>query len=241
VTIAAIVEQEHLEAGLQQVENVLQPVAHVAGVAVAEQQRRQRVNSWEKPGVQFDARLRGQPHLLRRQAQVGRRQRPVRVGKIDEPIDQRKVEARKDVLVYSTGILKESIEATGPVKVILYASSSAMNTDFTAKLVDVCPDGRAIRLCEGIIRASFRNPEAPPSAIQPNKVYKYNISLWSTSNLFKEGHQIRVEISSSNFPRFDRNLNTGIFPAIDTTFEKATQTIYHSREYPSCIVLPVIE
>jgi len=159
----------------------------------------------------------------------------------DEPIDQREVEARKDVLVYSTGILKESIEATGPVKVILYASSSAMNTDFTAKLVDVCPDGRAIRLCEGIIRASFRNPEAPPSAIQPNKVYKYNISLWSTSNLFKEGHQIRVEISSSNFPRFDRNLNTGIFPAIDTTFEKATQTIYHSREYPSCIVLPVIE
>lgn len=159
----------------------------------------------------------------------------------DEPIDQREVEARQDVLVYSTGILKEGIEVTGPVKVVLYASSSAINTDFTAKLVDVYPDGRAIRLCEGIIRASFRNPEAPPSAIQPNKVYKYNISLWSTSNLFKEGHQLRVEISSSNFPRFDRNLNTGIFPAIDTTFEKATQTIYHSMEYPSCIVLPVIE
>ena len=159
----------------------------------------------------------------------------------DEPIDQREVEARKDVLVYATGPLKESLEVTGPVEVVLYASSSAINTDFTAKLVDVYPDGRAIRLCEGIIRASFRNPEAPPSAIQPDKVYKYNISLWSTSNLFKEGHQIRVEISSSNFPRFDRNLNTGIFPAIDTTFEKATQTIYHSREYPSCIILPVIE
>jgi len=158
----------------------------------------------------------------------------------DEPIDQREVEARKDVLVYSTGLLKENLEVTGPVKVVLYASSSAINTDFTAKLVDVYPDGRAIRLCEGIIRASFRNPEAPPSAIQPNKVYKYNISLWSTSNLFKEGHQIRVEISSSNFPRFNRNLNTGIFPAIDTTSEKATQTIYHSKEYPSCIVLPVI-
>jgi putative CocE/NonD family hydrolase len=127
------------------------------------------------------------------------------------------------------------------VKVVLYASSSAINTDFTAKLVDVYPDGRAIRLCEGIIRASFRNPESPPSAIRPNKVYKYHISLWSTSNLFKAGHQLRVEISSSNFPRFDRNLNTGRFPALDSTFVKATQTIYHSKEYPSCIILPVIE
>lgn len=158
----------------------------------------------------------------------------------DQPIDQRKVEVREDVLVYSTGVLKENLEVTGPVEVTLYASSSAINTDFTAKLVDVYPDGRAIRLCEGIIRASFRNPEATPSAIQPNKIYKYNISLWSTSNLFKEGHQIRVEISSSNFPRFDRNLNTGIFPAIDTTYVNATQTIYHNQKYPSCIILPVI-
>ena len=158
----------------------------------------------------------------------------------DQPIDQREVEARKDVLVYSTGLLKESIEVTGPVEVVLYASSSAINTDFTAKLVDVYPDGRSIRLCEGIIRASFRNPEALPSAIQPNEVYKYNISLWSTSNLFLEGHQIRVEISSSNFPRFDRNLNTGIFPALDSTFTKAAQTIYHNKENPSCIILPVI-
>lgn len=158
----------------------------------------------------------------------------------DEPIDQRKVEGRKDVLVYSTEILKRNLEVTGPVEVVLYASSSATNTDFTAKLVDVYPDGRAIRLCEGIIRASFRNPEAPPSAIQPNKIYKYNISLWSTSNLFKEGHQIRIEISSSNFPRFDRNLNTGIFPAMDTAYVKAEQTIYHNKEYKSCIILPVI-
>jgi len=157
------------------------------------------------------------------------------------PIDQREVEARKDVLVYSTGILKESIEVTGPVEVLLYASSSVINTDFPAKLVDVYPDGKAIRLCEGIIRASFRDPEALPSAIQPDKVYQYKISLWSTSNLFRAGHQIRIEISSSNFPRFDRNLNTGIFPAIDTTFVKATQTIYHCMEYPSCIILPVIE
>jgi uncharacterized protein len=158
----------------------------------------------------------------------------------DEPIDQRKVEVREDVLVYSTPVLNKEIEVTGPVNVLLYASSSAINTDFTAKLVDVYPDGRAIRLCEGIIRASFRDPASLPSEIQPNKVYKYNISLWSTSNLFKKGHQIRVEISSSNFPRFDRNLNTGIFPALDSTYVKATQTILHNKEYPSCIILPVI-
>ena len=166
---------------------------------------------------------------------------PVLTPGRDEPIDQRVVEARKDVLVYTTGKLAQSIEVTGPVEVVLYASSSVTNTDFTAKLVDVHPDGKAIRLCEGIIRASFRDPGVPPSAIQPNKVYQYNISLWSTSNLFMEGHQILVEISSSNFPRFDRNLNTGISPAQDTASLKATQTIYHSSEYPSCIVLPVIE
>ncbi len=159
----------------------------------------------------------------------------------DEPIDQREVESRNDVLVYSTGILKEELETTGPVEVVLYASSSAINTDFTAKLVDVYPGGKAIRLCEGIIRAGCRNPGAPPSAIRPNKIYKYNISLWSTSNLFKRGHQIRVEISSSNFPRFNRNLNSGIFPALDTTVIRATQTIFHNREYPSSVILPVIE
>jgi putative CocE/NonD family hydrolase len=158
----------------------------------------------------------------------------------DQPIDQHNIEMREDVLIYSTGTLKEGIEVTGPVEVILYASSSAINTDFTAKLVDVYPDGRTIRLCEGIVRASFRNPKEPPSTIQPWKIYKYNIKLWSTSNLFKKGHKIRVEISSSNFPRFDRNLNTGVFPAIDTTYVKAIQKIYHNEKYKSCIILPMI-
>ncbi|MBE9510496.1 MAG: CocE/NonD family hydrolase [Bacteroidetes bacterium] len=157
------------------------------------------------------------------------------------PYDQKNLEKREDVLVYSTKILKKDIEVTGPVKVILYAASSAVNTDFTAKLVDVYPDGRVIRLCEGIIRASFRDPDALPSNIQPNEVYEYHIDLWATSNVFKKGHHIRVEISSSSFPRFDRNLNTGNFFATDTTYVKATQTVYHSSEYPSCIVLPVIE
>jgi hypothetical protein len=165
---------------------------------------------------------------------------PVRTVGSMGPYDMQKVESRKDVLVYSSGQLKEDIEVTGPVNTILYASSSARNTDFTAKLVDVYPDGRAIRICEGIIRADHRNSSLLPSNIEPGKIYKYIIDLWATSNLFKKGHQIRVEISSSNFPRFDRNLNTGNFFATDTTVLSADQIIYHSKEYPSCIVLPII-
>lgn len=154
--------------------------------------------------------------------------------------DQREAEVREDVLVYSTAPLKEDIEVTGPVNAVVYASSSARNTDFTAKLVDVYPDGRAIRICEGIIRADHRNSNEPPSPIEPGKVYQYNIDLWATSNVFKKGHKMRVEISSSNFPRFDRNLNTGNYFATDTAIVKAKQTIYHNPEYPSCIILPVI-
>jgi hypothetical protein len=157
------------------------------------------------------------------------------------PYDQTSIEKREDVLVYSTPPLKENTEVTGPVKVILYASSSAKNTDFTAKLVDVYPDGIAMRICEGIIRASYRNKAETPTNIKPGKIYEYSIDLWATSNLFKQGHQIRVEISSSNFPRFDRNLNTGNNFATDTTIIIAEQIIHHNKKYPSCIILPVIE
>lgn len=157
------------------------------------------------------------------------------------PYDQSSVEKREDVLVYTSQVLKNDLEVTGPVRVILFASSSARNTDFTAKLADVYPDGRVMRICEGIVRASHRNPEEIPSNIQPGKIYSYDIDLWATSNLFKKGHQIRVEISSSNFPRFDRNLNSGNNFATDTVVIKAEQEIYHSEEYPTCIVLPVIE
>ncbi len=166
---------------------------------------------------------------------------PVRTIGSMGPYDQREVEKRQDVLVYSTAPLKADIEVTGPVNAIVYASSSARNTDFTAKLVDVYPDGRAIRICEGIIRADHRNPSLPPTNIEPGKVYKYNIDLWATSNVFKKGHKIRVEISSSNFPRFDRNLNTGDYFATDTKWIKAEQTVFHNEQYPSCIVLPVIK
>ncbi len=156
------------------------------------------------------------------------------------PYDQSKLEERSDVLVYTSSPLKKNLEVTGPVKAVVYASSSAVNTDFTAKLVDVYPDGRAMRICEGIIRADHRDPDNPPSPIVPGAVYEYSIDLWATSNVFLEGHQIRVEISSSNFPRFDRNLNTGNFFSRDTSMIKAEQVIYHSPEYPSHIILPVI-
>ncbi len=156
------------------------------------------------------------------------------------PYDQAGLEERSDVLVFTTPVLKEDIEITGPVSTVVYASSSARNTDFTAKLVDVYPDGRAMRLCEGIIRADHRDPAQKPSLIEPGKIYRFSIDMWATSNLFVKGHRIRVEISSSNFPRFDRNLNTGNYFATDTTVMKAQQMIFHGREYPSHIVLPVI-
>lgn len=156
------------------------------------------------------------------------------------PIDHSSLEDRDDVLVFSTPPLEEDLEVTGPLEVILHASSSALNTDFTGKLLDVYPDGKAIYIRDGIIRASFRDGPRKISNIQPGKVYEYHIDLWATSNVFKKGHRIRVEISSSNFPRFDRNLNTGGNLATETKWVKAEQTIHHSREYPSCIVLPVI-
>ncbi len=157
------------------------------------------------------------------------------------PYDQQQEEKRKDVLVYTTPPLKENTEVTGPVTALVYASSSAVNTDFTAKLVDVYPDGRAIRICEGIIRADHRNSQEPPSLIVPGRIYPFRIDLWATSNVFLKGHRIRVEISSSNFPRFDRNLNTGKYFATDTTMIKATQVVYHNKENHSYIILPIIE
>jgi putative CocE/NonD family hydrolase len=166
---------------------------------------------------------------------------PVRTVGGMGPYDQQQLEARNDVLVYSTPPLQEDVEVTGPVYASIYASSSAKNTDFTAKVVDVYPDGKAIRICEGIIRADHRNSSPPPLYIEPGKVYHYLIDLWATSNVFKKDHRIRVEISSSNFPRFDRNLNTGNYFATDTSMVQAKQTIYHNREHSSCIILPIIK
>ena len=156
------------------------------------------------------------------------------------PYDQSDVEKRADVLVYSTAPLTEAVEVTGPISVTLYAASSAADTDWTAKLVDVHPDGKVINLNNGIIRASHRNSLEASEPIEPGKVYEYTITVFPTSNLFKAGHQIRLEISSSNFPHYDRNLNTGHPVGEDAQMVVARQTVYHDGAHPSRIVLPIM-
>jgi hypothetical protein len=153
--------------------------------------------------------------------------------------DQRKIETRPDILVYSSVPLDKDIEVTGPVKLRLWAASSAPDTDFTAKLVDVSPNGYARNVTDGILRASRRKP-GEISLIIPGEVYEYTIELGETSNLFKAGHRIRIEVSSSNFPRFDRNLNTGGDSAETTDLEVAMQTIFHDAGHPSHLLLPII-
>jgi putative CocE/NonD family hydrolase len=156
------------------------------------------------------------------------------------PFDQAAVEQRADVLVYTSAALKKAVEVTGPVRVFLHAASSARDTDFTAKLVDVHPDGKAYNLCDGIIRARCRESVTAPTLLEPGKPYRYEIDLWVTSNLFQPGHRLRVEIASSNFPRFDRNPNTGHDFGADAELAQASQTIRHDREHPSHILLPII-
>jgi len=150
------------------------------------------------------------------------------------------VEKRPDVLLYTSSELDHDIEITGPILFTLYAASSAKDTDFTAALVDVFPDGYAQLIQEGIIRASFRNSDRERSLIEPGRVYEYHIDLFATSYIMRKGHKIRVEVSSSNFDRYDRNLNTGekINGAVET--RKAKQNIHHDSSYPSHITLPII-
>ena len=154
--------------------------------------------------------------------------------------DQRSIEARSDVLVYTSAALEKDMEVTGPVTATLYATSSATDTDFTAKLVDVCPCGCARNLTDGIIRARYRESMSTPQLIEPGDVYEYRIDLVATSNVFKAGHRIRVEISSSNFPRFDRNPNTGREPSEEVELRPAVQTVFHADRYCSYITLPII-
>lgn len=156
------------------------------------------------------------------------------------PADQRANETRPDVLVFSTPVLTEDTEVTGYVSVELYASTSAVDTDFTALLVDVDESGYARFLTDGIVRARYRESTKEASAITPEKIYKYTIDLWATANVFKAGHRIRLYISSSNFPRFNRNMNTGEDISNASKFVRATQTIYHDREHSSALILPVI-
>ncbi|HEV2572201.1 MAG TPA: CocE/NonD family hydrolase [Beijerinckiaceae bacterium] len=156
------------------------------------------------------------------------------------PYDQTKIEGRADVLVYQTQPLAADMEVTGPVQVVLYAASTARDTDFTAKLVDVHPDGKAYNLSNGIIRASSRESLERRVPITPGKVYEYKIDLWPTANLFRAGHRIALEISSSNFPHYDANPNTGAKHGTTTAVRIADQTILHDAAHPSRIVLPVM-
>ncbi|HXX99591.1 MAG TPA: CocE/NonD family hydrolase [Candidatus Limnocylindrales bacterium] len=156
------------------------------------------------------------------------------------PRNQSSLEERDDVLIYSTLPLDHDLEVTGPVRLDFFASSSAADTDFTAKLVDVFPDGSAINLTEGILRARFRDSQAAATPLAPGQVYSLSIDLWATSNVFRAGHRIRLEVSSSNFPRFDRNLNTGEPAATSAKWASATNTILHDKAHPSALLLPVV-
>ena len=154
--------------------------------------------------------------------------------------DYQEVEKRDDLLVYSTPELTADVEMTGPIKVHLFAASSAKDTDFMAMLLDVWPNGYVQRLCDGMIRARFRNGMDKPELIEPGKVYEYVIDCWNTSQVFKRGHRIRLQIASSAFPKYDRNLNTGEPMGKSTNMMVATQRIFHDRQHPSHALLPII-
>ena len=156
------------------------------------------------------------------------------------PHDRSHIQRRPDVLTFTTDILTEDMEITGPISATIWASSDAKDTDFTATLTDLEPDGKAIALCEGIVRARFRNGTENPQMMVPGEIYKFEIDMWNTSNSFIKGHRIRIEISSSNFPRYNRNLNSGNPIASDIDITLANQTVYHGIQYPSYINLPVI-
>jgi len=156
------------------------------------------------------------------------------------PMDQRPIESRRDILLYTSDVLPDEVEATGPVKVVLYASSDAVDTDFVAKLVDVYPDGSSYNMAEGILRARYRDSLTRPSPLTPGQVYRMEIDLVGTSVAFRKGHRIRVHLTSSHFPQFDRHPNTGAAFGTGDTVRVAQQTVYHDAERASHILLPVI-
>jgi putative CocE/NonD family hydrolase len=164
-------------------------------------------------------------------------------GAINEtgPVDQSPVESRDDVLCFTSPVLEDPVEVTGNVSLVLHASTSALDTDFTGKLVDVFPDGRAIYLTDGILRARYRNSLAEPELLEPDRVYELTLDLGPTSNVFLPGHRIRLEVSSSNFPLYDRNTNTGGIIAYDTDQPVvAVNQVLHGPKHASRLVLPLI-
>jgi hypothetical protein len=156
------------------------------------------------------------------------------------PVDQSLLEQRNDVLCYTTPELEEEVEITGPLTLHLFAATSAPDTDFMAKLVDVHPNGLAMNVAEGCVRARYRTSILKPQPVTPGQVYEYAIDLAATSNLFGRGHRLRIDVTSSNFPRFDRNMNTGNPFGQDATGIPAMQTVLHQDGQASYLDLPVI-
>jgi len=154
------------------------------------------------------------------------------------PTDQRKAEARS--LTFTSAPLQQDLEVTGPLQAVLHAASSAVDTDWVVRLCDVYPDGRSILIADGILRARYRDSLAGPSLITPGRAYRYDVDLWATSNVFKAGHRLRVSVASSNFPRWNRNLNTAESPETATRMEAAVNTVFFDALRPSHVLLPVI-
>jgi putative CocE/NonD family hydrolase len=156
------------------------------------------------------------------------------------PLDQSSVEERADVLLYKSAVFRQNTEVTGPVSLELYVSSSAVDTDFTAKLVDVGPKGFAQNLTDGVLRARYRNSMETPEMMKPGAIYKVTVELGSTANVFLAGHRLAIEVSSSNYPRCDRNPNTGESPEASAGYLKAENRIHHDRDHPSVLILPIV-
>ncbi len=142
--------------------------------------------------------------------------------------------------MFTTPAFAQDMEVTGPISADLYVSSSAVDTDFTAKLVDVWPNGFAQNVTDGILRMRYRNSNEKPELANPGEIYRITIDMWATSNVFLPGHKLRLEISSSDFPRFDRNLNTGEEQSRGTRMVKSVNVIFHDKDHPSALALPVI-
>lgn len=160
-------------------------------------------------------------------------------SQVGGPDDYSSIEDREDVLVFSTPVLTEPLEVCGPIKARLWASTDAVDTDFMVRVLNVHPDGFSQRLCDGVVRARFREGMEQPALIEPGRVYEYEIDVWTTCQSFEPGHQIRVEVVSASFPQWDRNPNTGGELGMTTESRPAHQTIYHDAARPSHVVLPI--
>ena len=152
-------------------------------------------------------------------------------------VDVSAVQQRTDVLTFTTEPLEHDVDVVGKLRSVLYASSSAVDTDFAVRLTDVAPDGRAVQLVNGLLRARYRDLDRGAEPLVPGEIYPLEIDMWVTANRFKTGHRIRIDISSADFPRFDRNANLGGAPGDPV---KATQTIYRDASHPSHVVLPIL-